>query len=364
MPIPLHTPRINNNDDTVRLTKVLVEIGAAVHKGDPVIDIETDKASFTVESEHEGYFLGVTAELGTTITVGSVLAWIGSSKDEAIPTAQAANGSGGQKREASLKAMLLLARHGLSAKDIPVSGERLSVSDVEKYVEAHGPRATASAAPVIRSTPREQGRPVEMSPMERGMLRTVEWHRSEAAPGYIEIHYDPAEWHKYAEGVQKAKRLLLNPLLPLMAWKLVQLAKAQPQINATIAGESKYLYDHVNLGFTVQAGERLYLAVVREAEVLNESEFVDRLSEAQRAAMKNTLDPARTSGATIAFSSMARWAVTRHVPLLPPHTALMVAHTAPRDGSGTLGATYDHRVLSGWDVVRVLQGLSRPEDTL
>ena len=50
MPIPLHTPRINNNDDTVRLTKVLVAVGGPIRRGDPIIDIETDKAVFTVES--------------------------------------------------------------------------------------------------------------------------------------------------------------------------------------------------------------------------------------------------------------------------------------------------------------------------
>ena len=70
--------------------------------------------------------------------------------------------------------------------------------------------------------------------------------------------------------------------------------------------------------------------------------------------------PTKTSGATVGFSSMARWAVSRHVPVLLPQTAFMIAHTAPLNGSACLGATYDHRVLNGGGVVRALQTLSRP----
>ena len=53
--------------------------------------------------------------------------------------------------------------------------------------------------------------------------------------------------------------------------------------------------------------------------------------------------------------------VVRHVPVLPPYTSVIVAHGAARPGNvGVLGATYDHRVLSGFDVAQLLTGMSRP----
>jgi pyruvate/2-oxoglutarate dehydrogenase complex dihydrolipoamide acyltransferase (E2) component len=77
--------------------------------------------------------------------------------------------------------------------------------------------------------------------------------------------------------------------------------------------------------------------------------------------MTHKLLPAEMSGATIAFTSMARWNVSRHVPILPPQTGLIVAHSAPRGmGRAVLGASYDHRLLSGFDVVQVLQALAQP----
>jgi pyruvate/2-oxoglutarate dehydrogenase complex dihydrolipoamide acyltransferase (E2) component len=195
---------------------------------------------------------------------------------------------------------------------------------------------------------------------ERGMLRTVQWQRDNAVPGYIEVQYDPEPWKEFATAFLKEQRLLINPLLPLMAHRLVTLTAGNPKLNATIAGDELYAYENVNLGFTVQSGQSLYLVVVHEAEKLDAPGFVGRLTELQRRATARHLSLEETRNATISFSSMARWPVTRHVPVLPPMTSLIVAHAAPPGGPPVLGATYDHRVLSGFDVVTALGRLAKP----
>ena len=132
-------------------------------------------------------------------------------------------------------------------------------------------------------------------------------------------------------------------------------------INATIVDDHRYQYRPVNLGFTVQVGEMLYLTVVRDAQDMDVARFIAALGEVQRHAMAHRLPPDEASGATLSFSSMARWNVSRHIPVLPPHTSLIVAHAAPKaTGGAVLGASYDHRLLTGFDVTQVLQALSRP----
>jgi len=107
MPTPIHTPRINNNDDQVRLAKVLVAIGAAVKSGDPIIDLETDKATFTVESGQDGFLLAANGTEGDMVDVGSILAWIGLSPDEIVEPITK-NGTSPATLEPTLKALLLL----------------------------------------------------------------------------------------------------------------------------------------------------------------------------------------------------------------------------------------------------------------
>ncbi len=376
MPTPVFTPRINNNDDTVRLAAVLVEVGAAVRAGDPMIDVETDKATFTVEAPVDGFLLKVLGSVEDTLDVGSTLAWLGDTPDEPIPGApihgktSASGGDSDISGEPTLKALLLLKAYGLTSADVPAKGTRLGVADVEKWVAAKGlaKSGTTPAVPPAASAwsaPDVPGILIPFTPEQKGMARTVTWHRDEAAAGYIELAWDPAPWEAYAADFQKANGLMMNPLLSLLAWRLAAIAKENPRLNATVgpnpmAPKGVWQYDQVNLGFTVQAGTSLYVAVLRDAGSLAEADFVRELGALQRAAMKHALSPEQSSGATIAFTSMARWKVTRHIPILPPNTGLIVAHTATINGSATVGASYDHRLLTGFDVVQALQSLVQP----
>jgi pyruvate/2-oxoglutarate dehydrogenase complex dihydrolipoamide acyltransferase (E2) component len=260
------------------------------------------------------------------------------------------------------KALLLLRSHNLSADAVPRSGPRLTAADVEAFIAAGGELPAAEAPrPASPNLPAAADlRP--LTPPERGLLNTVAWQRDQAVATYLELEYDPRPWDEYAAAFAKAGRQLLNPLLALMAYRLVRLA-GETNANATIieGGEPTLAtYQHVNLGFTVQASDNLYLCVVDLADTMDEASFVARLGELQRRAMANRLAPVEMRGATIGFTSMARWGIRRHIPVLAPQTALMIAHCAADGTRAVLGATYDHRMLTGFDVARLLQKLVNP----
>ena len=370
---PVHTPRVNNNDDTVQLITLKVAAGDRVTVGQLLAEVETDKSVSDIEAEHDGYVLRVDCEVDQTIDVGSIMMWLGDSADEQAPepvTAAAPTAPAVAAGAATAKARALLRRYGLDAGQVDGEGGRLKASDVERHVAAHGLTAVdhgqtpAGAAAVgVASEPRPQveGELRALSLEERGMLHTVNWHRDHAAATYLEMEYDPAPWAAHAAAYAAEHRLMMSPLLPLLALRLVELAAADPRLNATLVDGKRYEYTDVNLGFTVQAGQTLYLTVIREAQRLDAPGFLNALGEVQRHAMAHKLSVAESQGATIGFSSMARWQVSRHIPILAPNTALMVAHAAPKGRDrAVLGATYDHRVISGFDTARLLQQLVTP----
>lgn len=368
MAVSIHAPRINNNDDQVKLIALDVAVGQKIGRGAVIGQVETDKAVVDVEAPAEGYVIGVQAEVDTMVEVGSILVWLGESADEAVPTAAPVAGHSSETSGApTAKARLLLKRHGLTAAQVPSAGERLSAEDVERFVGNKGGRAAqttvGAAGPRIDRLPDVPGDLRPLRPDERGMVNTVSWSRDFAVPGYIELEYDPQPWDAYAKDYADRHRLMLSPLLSLMAWRLVDLARETPSLNATLVGEQRYEYREVNLGFTVQAGETLYLTVLRNAGALDETGFVNAQGDIQRRAAGHKLTPNELRGATVSFSSMARWKVSRHIPILPPHTALMIAHALSADGRHVLGATYDHRVLNGFQVVNTLRKLSKPAVT-
>src|SRR6185503_4587891 len=100
--------------------------------------------------------------------------------------------------------------------------------DVEDHVRVRGLRAVAPLQPPVERSgagPTVAGTSRRLTPEERGMLRTVLWQREEAVPAYVEIEYDATAWDRLSVDYQKRERLLLNPLLALMAYRLTMIAK-------------------------------------------------------------------------------------------------------------------------------------------
>ncbi len=361
MASPIHVPRVNNNDDEVKLVSLRVAAGERISRGQLVAEVETDKAVVEVEAPTDGFVLDVLANVEDVIAVGSVLLWVGERADEIAPAPAAITELATAKGQPTAKARQLLLDRGLNASDVTASGDRLTVSDIEHYFANFSKSAipTTLACPV-ETVPDIPGNFRDLRSEERGMLATVTWHRDVAVPGYIELEYDAVAWQAYAKTFADRHNLLLSPLLSLMCWRLVELAKETPLLNSTVLDNQRYEYSAVNLGFTVQAGDTLYLTVARDSQALGEIAFVNAMGELQRRAATHKLRPQEISGATISFSSMARWKVSRHIPVLPPRTAIMIAHAESMSGGSVIGASYDHRVLNGFHVVTALRKLSKP----
>lgn len=139
MAVSVHTPRVNNNDDEVKLIGLEVAVGDRVSRGQVVAQVETDKAVVDVEASADGFVLGIAAEVDTHIAVGSVLLWLGASPDEAMPQpAATARPPSSQAEPSTLpvtaKARQLLRRYGLAAETVPAQGARLTVDDVERHL--------------------------------------------------------------------------------------------------------------------------------------------------------------------------------------------------------------------------------------
>ncbi|MGB5306619.1 MAG: 2-oxo acid dehydrogenase subunit E2 [Gammaproteobacteria bacterium] len=377
MPHPVYTPCVNINDDIVLIVDIAVSAGDPVKAGDLIAEVETDKAVIPVEAEQDGYVLKILFDVEDRAQVGSVMMWIGASPDEPVPEPDsmkpAEESPGTASLQPTAKARALLKKHNLQAEQIPRQGERLTAGDVEAFIAGQdsdaGVVTTAQARGRqvnIELLPEVPGSLQSLSAEEHGMASTVTWHRDHAVAAYLEMMYDQQAWEEFAAAYAERHKFMLSPLLSLMAYRLVQIARDLPKINTTLVNGKKYRYDQVNLGFTVQAGETLYLTVVQKADAMSDRQFIDALGEVQRHAMAKKLRPEESMGATLGFSSMARWNVSRHVPVLAPYTALMIAHAAPPGGGqpAVLGASYDHRILSGHEIAKVLQELTQPPEVL
>jgi pyruvate/2-oxoglutarate dehydrogenase complex dihydrolipoamide acyltransferase (E2) component len=118
--------------DTGTLIAWLKGEGEPVTQGEPIMEIETDKATVEIEAPASGILRGVCAREGEEIPVGQVVAWI-LAPGEPVPD----DGKGGQTRRfpASPVARRLAEEHGVDLTLVRATGRRIGKDDVLKYLE-------------------------------------------------------------------------------------------------------------------------------------------------------------------------------------------------------------------------------------
>ncbi|MBT5575344.1 MAG: pyruvate dehydrogenase, partial [Alphaproteobacteria bacterium] len=67
-------PALGMAQETGRLVAWLKNEGDAVSKGDPLMEVETDKSTMEVEAQKDGFLVNITAQANTDVPVGDVVA--------------------------------------------------------------------------------------------------------------------------------------------------------------------------------------------------------------------------------------------------------------------------------------------------
>ena len=75
------------------------EVGGEVKRGEPLVEIETDKANMTYEADTDGVLMEVVAQEGDTLPIGEVIARVGEAGEKAaVPGSGAARTAPGRRR--------------------------------------------------------------------------------------------------------------------------------------------------------------------------------------------------------------------------------------------------------------------------
>ncbi len=102
MAISVVMPALEMAQENGKLLAWRKKEGERVSKGEPLLEIETDKAVVEVEAPGDGILAGVTAEVGAVIPVGETIAWL-VAPGEKPPVAAASGCACGARDERSAK---------------------------------------------------------------------------------------------------------------------------------------------------------------------------------------------------------------------------------------------------------------------
>src|SRR5581483_4331163 len=160
-------PALGMAQDTGKIVQWLKTEGEQVAKGEPLVEIETDKATVEVEAPADGVLTRITAASGDDIPVGQVIATI-LAPGEADLQANAApdqSPASDQRtgRTATPLALRIAAEHNLNLDTLQSAGKRIQKADVlihlQKQDHAMSTRLVP-ATPKARRLAAEQGKPL------------------------------------------------------------------------------------------------------------------------------------------------------------------------------------------------------------
>jgi pyruvate dehydrogenase E2 component (dihydrolipoamide acetyltransferase) len=89
-------PRLSDSMEEGTVLKWLVEKGGEVKRGEPLVEIETDKANMTYEADAEGVLVEIVAEEGDTVALGEVIARLGEPGEEPASSEDGKGEAGGE----------------------------------------------------------------------------------------------------------------------------------------------------------------------------------------------------------------------------------------------------------------------------
>ena len=413
MAAELKVPKLGMDMEDANILRWLVEEGAEVEKGDPVIEIDTDKVSYEVEANADGIIRGLRGEEGEAVPVGATLAFIaapgeewtepdsasgeqatadgngaspagetGPQAVETKPEAPENRRNGGRVVRASPAARRAAADRGLEIEAIPGSGPggRVYLSDVlEPDVRQQPPEAApveTDGAPqmVEASAPPEPAAGAASGRESLSRVRRVGAERT--AKSFAEVpHFyltKDLEVDRLLELRErlKAKMEPAPSVTELLAFAVARTLKDHPRLNARyVEGGEMETNAGVNLGIAAATGEGLVVPVIKGADALPLRGLVPAVKDLVRRARDGGLGADDLSGGTFTISNLGMMGVDSFDAIINAPQAGILAlgrvRTVPEweDGewvprrviSATLSV--DHRVADGADGARFLESL-------
>jgi pyruvate dehydrogenase E2 component (dihydrolipoamide acetyltransferase) len=387
-------PDIGDFDD-VPVIEVHVKPGDMVNEDDPVVTLESDKATMDVPSPMAGLVLDVPVKVGDQVRKGSVILHIEPGdgarsqppslveQQEPVEPQQPAAAtappavsppSDPTSPHAGPSVRRLAREFGLDLSAIGGTGPkgRITKDDVLGYLR--GPASTPTTAaptqgsgiPPIPAQDFSKFGPIELRPLSRiKKLSGPHLHRSWLNVPHV-THQDEAditETDGYRKELDTAARAdgYRVTLLAFLIKAVVSGLKQFVEFNSSLSPEQDALVlkQYYNLGIAVDTPEGLVVPVIKDADSKGITELSKELAAISARARDAKLTASDLQGGTFTISSLGGIGGTGFTPIVnAPEVAILGvvrARTAPVwDGEQfrprlmlPLSLSYDHRVIDG-----------------
>jgi pyruvate dehydrogenase E2 component (dihydrolipoamide acetyltransferase) len=364
-------PALEMTQESGTLVSWLKREGESVKKGEPIMEIETDKVTIEIEATASGILGGILAQVGDVVPVGQTIAWI-LAPGETPPSAATVDLPSGRgtstpahkpntapkkvSKEATPLARKIAEENGIDLADVKSNGNRIEKADVLSYISTHqtapqpasvstdisSPARLTPASPKARRLAQELG--VDLSTVAgsgpNGAVLASDVENYKEIQSSASLETPSTVWRVMAERMSTSWTTVPHFYLTrevdatnLIEWrqKIISIVEKQtgikptftdllvkliaftlrdhPRLNASWANGNIQWNKEINVGIAIAIEDGLIVPVIQNADGASIREITTRRSDLIERARGKKLRPADVSGGTFTLTNLGMYNV-------------------------------------------------------
>jgi pyruvate dehydrogenase E2 component (dihydrolipoamide acetyltransferase) len=387
-------PRLSDSMEEGTILTWLVAEGEEVRSGEPLVEIETDKATVTYEAETDGVLLRIVRQEGETAALGERIAIIGAPGEvvdvapdppsgataapavggtDAPPAAPAAPSGNGRAARPGRVAASPVARRiaralGVDLARVTGTGPngRIVRADVEAAAQAMAAAGAATAPPAGRPAPaadaparpapavdrpgtgapappapppapaaagagaRGAGTVQELTRLQRTVARRMAESRATVPAFELRVDVDMSACVELRERLRAIGADPLPTYTDLIVKASALALREHPRVNGSYTGDTFTLHERVNVGVAVAAADALLVPTVFDADRRSLGDIARTTRALADRARDGSITPAELDGATFTVSNLGMYGIDSFTAIVDMPQAAILAVGALR----------------------------------
>ena len=407
--VPITVPGVGESISEGILARWLKPDGASVKSGEPLFELETDKASNVVPAPSAGV-LKITVAEGATILIGSTIGSLDpagqvstsantepvakSSTAATPPSPTSASGGDGASLSPAVRRIVAEEKVDPATVEATGPGVRLTKGDVLAHL-ATRQEVAPHEVPAIKSAPvpgssdatgSSRG-PRETRKRMTGIRQKIAQRLVEAqSTAAILTTFNEADMSrvmdlrtKYKETFKTRHGVAIG-FMSFFIKAVVEGLKAFPAVNGRIDGQDIVYQNFYDIGVAVSTERGLMVPVVRDADTLSFAGIEKAIAAFAVKAREGTISVGDLQGGSFTITNGGVFGSLLSTPILnPPQSGILGMHTIQKRPVAIddqvvirsmmyLALSYDHRIIDGREavsfLVKVKEGIENPERLL
>lgn len=391
----IKVPSLGESVSEATIAKWFKQVGEAVAKDEPIVELETDKVTLEVNAPAAGVLESIAVQVGETVKVGAKL---GAIKEGAVAKAAAAPAkvaaSGGAvsapapvtpsapivsaaKPSGPAVAKLVAENPQINLSAVPASGKdgRHTKGDVLTALSGDGMGTSPAAGN------REER--VKMTKLRQVIARRLKESQNTAASlttfNEIDMSAAIALRNEYKDEFEKKHGVRLG-FMGFFVKAAVNALKQIPEVNAEISGDEIVYKNYYDIGVAVGTPQGLVVPVIRDCDKKSLAQIEAEIGEKAAKAREGSLSMADLTGGTFTVTNGGVYGSLMATPIInPPQSGILGVHKVEERPIAVNGQvvvrpmmyialSYDHRIIDGREsvtfLVKVKQAIEDPRRLL